>query len=92
MEFIDSLSDEEYSTIEWQANEFAGRLLVPRIILSEEIEKAVRIVHEHGLQRAIRDNPEQLLASIAVQIGRVFDVSEEVIQIRAEREGLWPPR
>jgi len=37
-EILQSLSDTEYRNFEYQANEFAGRLLVPREDLNHEIE------------------------------------------------------
>ncbi len=92
MEFVRSLKDEDYSAMEYQANEFAGRLLVPKNRFMEEMSKAIQLLRENGLEHLLKDNPGQLLASIAVRISRLFDVSEEVIQKRAEREGLWPPR
>jgi Zn-dependent peptidase ImmA (M78 family) len=91
MEFIHSLKDEDYSAMEYQANEFAGRLLVPKDPFIREMGKSHQLIRDHGLSHLIKENPGQLLASIAVKISRVFDISEQVIQLRAEREGLWPP-
>ena len=35
--FKQNISDKEYSKFEWQANEFAGRILVPEIIFKKEV-------------------------------------------------------
>jgi Zn-dependent peptidase ImmA (M78 family) len=74
-------------TIEQEANEFAGRLLVPETRLKEyfemfasEIEKIMPIFMESG---QIRDK-------FADQVSEKFGVNSQVINIRLDRDLLWP--
>lgn len=91
VEFTRSLSDEEYSDFEWQANEFAGRLLVPRAQLIIELHKQVRVLIDKGMQGLISSNSDLVRSRICIPISKVFDVSEDVIERRIEREEIWPP-
>jgi len=47
--FILNIPDYEYSSFEWQANEFAGRLLVPHADLVLTIEQAAKVIKEKNL-------------------------------------------
>ncbi|MDO8786348.1 MAG: ImmA/IrrE family metallo-endopeptidase [Syntrophales bacterium] len=49
--FILNVPENEYRNFEWQANEFAGRLLVPRAELKIEIGKVLEIIEENNLSR-----------------------------------------
>ena len=49
--FMSNVPDREYGYFEYQANEFAGRVLVPRDILKHELEDCLRQIEEHGLLR-----------------------------------------
>lgn len=89
--FERSFTDMEYSGFEWQANEFAGRLLVPRHHLIEQLNKQTNILDDNNLLHLIRINPDQIRSSLSTPIARFFMVSEDVIERRLEREGLWPP-
>ena len=91
LEFTRSLTDEEYSDFEWQANEFAGRLLVPRQQLTIELHKQVQLIIENNLQGMLTTNSDLLRSRLCIPIAKVFEVSEEVIERRLEREGIWPP-
>jgi hypothetical protein len=93
IEFINSFPAEQYFYFEYQAKEFAGRLLVPRKMLVDEIGKIYeyKIASNTALLRLLKINPEMLLDGITPEICRPFGVSEKVIRIRIEREGLWPP-
>ena len=42
------MPEKEYSGFEWQANEFAGRLLVPYPELTTEFDKILKIIEEKG--------------------------------------------
>ncbi|MCX7025321.1 MAG: ImmA/IrrE family metallo-endopeptidase [Spirochaetes bacterium] len=89
--FTRAISDEDYRAFEWQANEFAGRLLVPIENLRSELDKAVAIIMQNNLSHLVRENPDQVLARISSRIADAFDVSAEVIETRAMREEVWPP-
>lgn len=91
--FVRNLSEAEYSRFEWQANEFAGRLLVPRDILAAEIEKVRDRIVREGLGSFLEANPEAVMSGVTPALSRPFGVSAEVIETRLDREtGLWPPK
>jgi Zn-dependent peptidase ImmA (M78 family) len=74
-------------TLEQAANEFAGRLLVPPERLAAEFEK-----FKVNLAKLMSDlkNISYLRHSFANMMERVFEVNDQVIETRLEREGIWP--
>ena len=89
--FTLNVPDREYGFVEYQANEFAGRLLVPRDILINELENCIQQIKDMGLVDFLDSDPDSVLSRISPTICRVFGVSYQVIERRVEREGLWPP-
>lgn len=90
--FIDSILEKDYRDFEWQANEFAGRLLVPPAQLKREIEKVHEVIRkERGLMQLLEVEPEAVLSGVSPALCKPFGVSTDVIETRARREGLWPP-
>lgn len=80
----------EYKSFEWQANEFAGSLLVQRTRLFHEIEVAREHLNTKGISYLWDSNREQVLVSMSPTLGRVFGVSDEVIERRiTEERDLW---
>ena len=74
-------------TAEYQADEFAGRFLVPRPVLIEE--------YDGYATRAAQADPawhdiEGMREHVARKIAPRFGVNHQVIEIRFEREGIWP--
>jgi Zn-dependent peptidase ImmA (M78 family) len=90
-EFILGLPEREYGSFEWQANEFAGRLLVPRTVLEDKILVACQRLSEIEMIDYLKKEPDAVLNLISPTLCRPFGVSNEVICIRAQREQLWPP-
>ena len=90
-EFILNVPDEEYRNFEWQANEFAGRFLVPRPRLEIEVDKVTEIILRKGWKKHLEKDPEAVLSRVSTSICKAFGVSSEVIETRVRREGLWPP-
>jgi Zn-dependent peptidase ImmA (M78 family) len=90
-DFFKNISDFDYKNYEWQANEFAGRLLVPRDELTKEIKLTKRFIRENKLSEYLESEPDAVLASVSPMISKKFGVSDSVIATRAEREKLWPP-
>lgn len=88
--FITTCPEKEYRKFEYQANEFAGRLLVPHSRLLEEINYIKTTMIKDDLVELTIKDPEQLLAIISPTLCKPFGVSEEVIEKRVEREYLWP--
>jgi|SRR5271157_3598362 len=85
-DFVMNFPEAEYRSFEWQANEFAGSLLVPRNRLLEEIAHCKEMLKERGLIHLWDENREQVLVSMSPLLGRVFGVSDEVIERRIIEE------
>jgi len=91
-DFIINVVENEYRSFEWQANEFAGRLLVPRTELEAEMEKVNDILIENNLISFLEKDPDAVLSRISPVLCKPFGVSTEVIEKRVKRGGLWPPK
>lgn len=89
--FILNVPENEYRSFEWQANEFAGRLLVPRASLEVEVNKANEIIERNNLTTFLKTDADAILSRISPTLCKPFGVSTDVIEIRVKREGLWPP-
>ncbi|MBU0661645.1 ImmA/IrrE family metallo-endopeptidase [Patescibacteria group bacterium] len=83
--FILGLPEDEYSWIENQAHEFAGRLLVPRDILKECLDE---MSDKIDFAKANYDDEELIASYIAPNICKKFQVSDQVIKKRILREKL----
>ena len=73
-------------TPEYQADEFAGRLLVPREPLLDWYDRNIQIIKN--------ENPKGWQTSatrsaLSKRIAPHFGVNHEVIETRLDREGLW---
>jgi len=78
---------ENYDSAEYQADEFAGRLLVPRDILLREYDLyCQRTAQEHSEWRNIEGAREYA----AKQLAPRFGVNPQVIETRLDRENIWP--
>ena len=76
-----------YMSAEYQADEFAGRFLVPIDVLNRE--------YDEQCQKAKAGNPdwrqiEGMREYIAKKIAPRFGVNHQVIEVRLDREGIWP--
>lgn len=92
MDFIINIPENEYNDFEWQANEFAGRLLVPRDALIWEIAKIHQILKDTSLLNLMDSEPDRVLERVSPILCKPFGVSEDVIEKRVLREKLWPPK
>jgi Zn-dependent peptidase ImmA (M78 family) len=90
-DFILNVPENEYRSFEWQANEFAGRLLVPYQELEAEMEKVGEILEENNLRTFLSKDPDAVLSRISPMLCKPFGISTEVLEKRVKREGLWPP-
>ena len=90
--FILNVPEKEYSGFEWQANEFAGRLLVPYPELMTEFDKILKMIEENNLNQYLENDPDAVLSRISPALCKPFGVSTVVIETRVKREGLWPPK
>jgi len=79
-----SIPKEQYVRLEWQANAFAGHLLVPTPELRAELSSVVHETESSGLDP--RD--EAVQPFIFRDLARTFKASSDVIRIRIEKERL----
>lgn len=89
-DYISAIPDTEYGWVEWQAYEFAGRLLVPPEPLREAVQTAVQTAQAAGYADWLAAD-EAALDYLAARIAPKFGVSVEVIAKRLRAEKLWPP-
>lgn len=89
--FITNAPVNEYKSFEWQANEFAGRLLVPPVKLKSELDNIFIKFEENDLTEILKNDPDYILERITPKLSKPFGVSEKVIQRRVKEENLWPP-
>ncbi len=91
-DFMTNVFEAEYKDFEWQADEFAGRFLVPYDILVIKVKEAIEYIKQKKLVEYLRQEPDAVLSSVAPFLRKPFVVSEQVIKIRVQNEGLWPPK
>lgn len=86
--FMQDMPDREYGFLEFQAYEFAGRLLVPVDALKAEFEKVLADAEDSGIKRHKLNDAH--LSYLCIPLGKHFAVSQDVIEKRLNREKLWP--
>lgn len=75
--------------LEREANEFAGRLLVPCEVLAQDFEKTAR-AFDAALGRHIWLRDESLRQKTCERMAPKFGVHWQTIATRFDREGVWP--
>jgi len=83
IEFQRKVDSSQYGYLEGHANEFAGRLLVPYEKLLEEVNALLKKLPSNFCM-----NPEEIVPYFAPTLCRSFEVSDQVIEIRIEREKI----
>ena len=95
MQSLDALKKER-DTAEWQADELAGRILVPKAILIDKFDKEQNIT----IKTYSKDHPDFIIYSDYVDyldfvidvtihsLAQTFIVSDNVVRIRLERDGI----
>ena len=80
VKFVSELNNSD--RLEIQANEFAGRLVVPR-------ERLVELIKQERIKATeFAVNAGELESVLAMMLSRKFNTSQEVITIRFQRENL----
>jgi len=92
LKFMEQLPEEEYGSFEWQANEFAGCLLVPVDKLTDEIEKIYLDIKGNNQLDLLKRFPDDILSRVSRKMSVPFGVSSAVIEKRVVRDNLWPPK
>jgi len=89
-----AIGESDYNWLEWQANCFAGLLLVPTSALKYHFEKALeteemsKITKIFKKRQITEDSIDCLLEILAGKLVKLFDVSTQVLKIRMEKEKL----
>lgn len=83
----EQISDESLKWFELQAYEFAGRLLVPRERLLQEVQKDKEKIDQY-IELMGDDNIDELADYLSPRISKVFQVSEQVISKRLRTEKI----
>ena len=85
----EAISEEDYAWFEFQANSFAGLVLVPPAELQQQFQRALKAARAAGLTDATLWS-EAGQGYLARWLATQFEVSEQVIERRLEKDGLWP--
>jgi len=90
----EGIHEDDYRSCEYQANEFAGRLLAPVNELSKELSAQIIKLPEpiEKVRTLIERYPDDIRLRMSSRINRKFGVSSEVIAKRLLREEIWPPK
>lgn len=78
---------QDQEIVEWQADEFAGLVLVPRAVLNSSFKTALKET-EDRLKISYKNRPELVTGILVRSLTVKFAVSEYVMKIRFERDGL----
>jgi Zn-dependent peptidase ImmA (M78 family) len=74
-------------SLEWEANEFGGRLLVPIDRLRKDFDTFVTRIQD---QFPAWWTNSDLRSALADQLGEDYGVHKDVVSCRLDREDLWP--
>lgn len=88
LKLFDSIPDKEYHWIETQANQFAGRLLVPTKKLIEKVNTNEELIMQIKQSRNENSDGDQIAEYYAHHLNKYFGVSEDVMIIRLKNERI----
>jgi Zn-dependent peptidase ImmA (M78 family) len=74
-------------SLEWEANEFGGRLLVPIDRLKKDFDTFVTRIQD---QFPAWWTNSDLRSALADQLGEDYGVHKDMVSCRLDREDLWP--
>jgi len=87
-EFFDSIPQDSYRWLEWQCDEFAGRLLIEGGLLKAQFEAAKKKLSGTPYEN-LDPLPVPVVEAMCEEIGRFFGVSYQPAFIRLQSEGIW---
>ena len=88
---VKGIEEKDYAWLEYQADALAGLILVPSAELKKAAVQALREVKKINLDLDNRASNEVAKRYVADNLGKKFQVSATVVQIRLDKDGLWPP-
>lgn len=87
LELVDAIPERDAQWWEWQANSFAGLVLVPPNKLEESLRTAIGLAENSGMDVDLESDATR--DHVAAFIGREFHVSSHVILRRGKYDGHW---
>lgn len=90
LNFFDELPEETHRRLEWQANEFAGRLLIPRPLLVKQFNEAKSKLKGTDWED-FDPLPQEVVEAMCQRISKYFGVSDYPVFIRLQDESIWRP-
>jgi hypothetical protein len=84
-----SISEDDYAWFEFQANSFAGLVLVPSAELKSAFQAGVAFARAAGMSDATLWS-EAGKSYLSTWLANQFDVSEQVIEKRMDKDQMWP--
>jgi hypothetical protein len=85
-EFINSLTEEEHSWLEYQGYSFAGLVLVPKEHLVKSTSEWTRKIKDKGI--SMEKNWDFAWDLITEHVAKAFLVSPDVVEKRMEKDGI----
>lgn len=85
-EFINSMTEEQHSWLEYQGYAFAGLILVPKEKLLRSVTEWTRKIKEKGI--SMEKNWDFAWDLIIEHVAKAFLVSPDVVEKRVEKDGL----
>jgi len=85
---IKSIPGPVWGRAEYQASEFAGRLLVPLSALIQSIKKRRSLIEQ--ARKIINDDSASLIEYLATNISKEFKVADKTMLIRFNKENINP--
>lgn len=86
--FMLNMPEKEYGLLEYHANEFAGRLLLPLEELEIQFKRVLGEAEQKGMSREKLSDAH--LSYLCIPLAKRFAVSQDVIERRLNKENLWP--
>jgi len=87
VDFFARVPADQYQRIEWQADEFAGQLLMPLKELTAALRETLQDAEREGY---IPLGPDAVLEFCCRAMHRDFGVSQQAVSTRLHRDRLWP--
>jgi len=87
-EIIKNIPGPIWGRAEYQASEFAGRLLVPKQALIESIKKRKSLIKQ--AKAILNDDSDSLIEYLAPSISKEFCVADKTMSIRFHKEDINP--
>ncbi len=85
-DFINSISDDKHSWLEYQAYAFGGLVLIPHEHLEKLTQSYVKLVRENKI--SFKENWDYVWDLIAAKLAKDFEVSTQVIEKRLNKDKI----